>query len=254
MEIDNVRKFKFRQNYDVKYNSKQVGTLDMTLSIKSKRAIRRNRGEQGSKIEFQSMNSRSVSLENEEEEDDEEDEEEGEHDIDIYEDENAIRQMHGLIDSQHNDFREIAHDQNIHMMNQNINQVYPASDEEYDSDEDPIPDDEDKDNNLMPAGMNPAKIVRNKEESRPRNHQILKQRKKIRSTSHNKHIKKRSGNTKYPFKFRKASNRPILKEQFTPMHMNEGYRYGKNQNPNLSNAQTHYSPASLKKHGMLEAM
>lgn len=86
-----VKAFKISKNYEIKNNNESVGTLDLTLRIKTQHPLRRGfRGEQGSKIEFLHNGSRSVSLENEEEE--YEDEPEGEDLYEVYENEHMMQQ------------------------------------------------------------------------------------------------------------------------------------------------------------------
>lgn len=107
---------------------------------------------------------------------------------------------------------------------------------------------------MKPLEMIPSKNMRTKEESKLKVDKFLKQRKKIRSTSHNKHLKKRANNPNQVFKYRKASNKPILKEQLAAHQPQEIHTYSRNHPQNISHAQTHYSPASLKKSGILDAI
>ena len=106
---------------------------------------------------------------------------------------------------------------------------------------------------MRPLEINPSKNIRAKVERKLKIDRFQKKNKKIRSTSHNKHLKKRN-NANQVFKYRKASNKPIIKDQLTPHQPHGLHSYSRNHLQNQSHAQTHYSPASLKKNGILEAI
>ena len=134
-------------------NKQSVGTLDITIEIKKLNGDRKeSKGEQGSKLEFQSMDSRSISLENEEEEYEEDEEEDVEDNMENYEEDHPLQQhMKHMIDHDQVLMKVvdvkgqpiITHDDND---DHNLAE-YPDFDDEECSDEDPIPDDEDKDSN-----------------------------------------------------------------------------------------------------------
>ena len=125
-----------------------------------------------------------------------------------------------------------------------------SSEEEYDSDEDPVPDDEDReDEKQYPMVKQIHHNTKGKSKQSPK----IKKQKKFRSTSHNKHLKnKKFGRIKGAFNYRKASNRPYLKEALTPQNVPDSYHFSRNHPTNLSHAQTHHSPKDYKSLGMIE--
>ena len=133
----------------------------------------------------------------------------------------------------------------------NLGHEIVSSADEYDSDEDPVPDDEDReDEKQYPM----VKQIRHNMKSKNKQSPKIKKQKKFRSTSHNKHIKNNNkfGKMKGAFNYRKASNRPYLKEALTPQNIPDSYHFSRNHPNNLSHAQTHHSPKDYKSLGIIE--
>lgn len=252
IRIFNVKKFRFRRNYDLQNSKKEVvATVNITLNIKNTEKTRRGvRGEQGSKIEILSENSQSVSLENEEEE--YEDDGEGEGDYEVYDEQQILQQqLHNVNQIDHNMNQIDSNRRYVHGYNQQPEpDQYPVSGEgDYESDEDPIPDDEENDDEKEYQIMhqNKHKVMPSHKKS-----PNFYNKKKVRSTSHTKQIKSKIGRPKGTFNYRKASNRPYLKETLTPHNIQDSYQMSRNHPTNLSHAQTHYSPKGFKNLGVFE--
>ena len=76
--------------------------------------------------------------------------------------------------------------------------------------------------------------------------------KKVRSTSHHKHLKNKLRQPKGAFNYRKASNRPVLNSHLIPHNFQDLNAFSRNHTNNLSHAQTHYSPKGFKNLGAFE--
>lgn len=225
-----------------------------------------SRDPQDSKYGVQRSNSASISLETEEEENEEEMGEGEDDEIENYDRqsmlEEQINNIHmmgqGPIDPIDTDDTRQRMYLEQHIPDEQEYQNYEASGqsrfggEEDASDEDPIPDDEDKDHNLVPSGREPDYMTEYQAKGRNMNPKSLKIKKNNkRSTSHNKRLKNNL-KQKGVFKDRKASDRMFLNNQLTPDSLAYANRYSRNNPHNLSHALTQQSPSSFKNQGIFD--